>query len=230
MPSTSPPSALPGGWKVGRLLGTGACSLGVYEVSRKGDDRAWCVKVRSVGGEGRFDESKRKCLCRQTFAADAKNNTTFVPTSDLFSSPSKFAALPPPSKSKSKKKTLAARNADQLFFEYTLYSNVLTSGLGRWLPDAPGLRDRPYGEVGGVRYLIMELVPFSLWSSLGAGVGVSGVASSALSALGCMHGLGLVFVDMKPDNVRVGDDGRARLIDVGCAERCVCVCVCVCVC
>ncbi len=49
----------------------------------------------------------------------------------------KLAPLPPPSKSKKRKKSAIERNADLLFYEFTLYRNVFNDLRGNMVPDLP---------------------------------------------------------------------------------------------
>ena len=49
----------------------------------------------------------------------------------------KLAPLPPPSKSKKRKKTAVERNADLLFYEFTLYRNLFNNLRGNMVPDLP---------------------------------------------------------------------------------------------
>ncbi|GMH95357.1 hypothetical protein TrVE_jg9095 [Triparma verrucosa] len=135
----------------------------------------------------------------------------------------KFAEHHEPTKGKKKKKTDKQRNSDQIYYEYQLYSNSCSSGRGVWCPDIPDLRLRPYGEVEHngqmYRYLIMEKIKHEVFKGCKSTSDVVDRTVQVLMALKELHESGLVFVDIKPDNLRLDEDGNVRLIDFGCVER-----------
>ncbi|GAA4949691.1 hypothetical protein GCM10025331_42420 [Actinoplanes utahensis] len=89
-------------------------------------------------------------------------------------------------------------------------------------PGLPEVYDA--GEVDGRPYLVMELVTGNrLGDLLRAGrltpARVALIGADIAEALTAVHRAGLVHRDVKPDNVMVGADGRARLVDLGMAAR-----------
>lgn len=86
----------------------------------------------------------------------------------------------------------------------------------------PGLvRVLHYGESDDGPELVMEFVP---GRSLREALDEDGALPEPLlrrtgqqvaSALAALHGAGLLHGDLKPENIRVGDDGRAVLVDLG---------------
>ena len=88
--------------------------------------------------------------------------------------------------------------------------------------DHPGIvRIHTAGEVQGQPYLVYELVPEArelgeVFRSADLPARLELVAQVA-EALGYAHGLGIVHRDVKPENVLVDADGRARLSDFGIA-------------
>ena len=70
-------------------------------------------------------------------------------------------------------------------------------------------------------YLVMEFVEGgNLADRLASGMPVERgrIARELLAALAHIHGAGVLHRDVKPQNVLVGDDGRARLTDFGIAQ------------
>jgi serine/threonine protein kinase len=72
-------------------------------------------------------------------------------------------------------------------------------------------------------YLVMEYVPGGnladrLRDSPAATWGVEVLARELLDALGYVHRSGVIHRDIKPGNVLIGSDGRARLTDFGIAQ------------
>ena len=88
----------------------------------------------------------------------------------------------------------------------------------------PGLPEvYEVGLAGTQPYLVMELLEGrSLRAALQAGpldpVAVAALGSRVADALAAAHGVGLVHRDVKPDNIVLGADGQARLIDFGLAQ------------
>src|ERR671919_1002048 len=79
------------------------------------------------------------------------------------------------------------------------------------------------GLAGTQPYLVMELLEGrSLRAALQAGpldpVAVAALGSCVADALAAAHGAGLVHRDVKPDNIVLGADGQARLIDFALAQ------------
>jgi len=75
----------------------------------------------------------------------------------------------------------------------------------------------------GAYYLVMEYVdgaPLSRWLEAGglAPAQAAFMLRQVLFALGYAHAMGVVHRDLKPDNIMVGADGRARMIDFGIAK------------
>lgn len=76
---------------------------------------------------------------------------------------------------------------------------------------------------GGRPYLVMEYVPGGsladrLRDSRGATWDAELLARELLDALGYVHRSGVIHRDIKPGNVLIGSDGRARLTDFGIAK------------
>ncbi len=76
------------------------------------------------------------------------------------------------------------------------------------------------GETDGQPYLVMEFVAGDgLGDLLRAGpltpARSAAIAADIAGALSAMHATGVVHRDIKPDNIIVGPDGRARLVDLG---------------
>jgi len=81
-------------------------------------------------------------------------------------------------------------------------------------------------EANGTAYMIMEYEPGqNLTEQLGAGDGtltdskLLQVFIPILNGLHAMHEAGLVHLDVKPDNIYIGTDGRPILIDFGSASQ-----------
>ncbi len=83
------------------------------------------------------------------------------------------------------------------------------------------------GEIDGEVFVAMELVEgtnLRTWSSNGERTWreVLDVFVQAVEGLEATHAQGLVHRDFKPDNVLIGDDGRARVADFGLANALAC--------
>jgi serine/threonine protein kinase len=79
-----------------------------------------------------------------------------------------------------------------------------------------------YDFAGGAErpYLVMEYVPgenLAERTQRGDDVGCERLARELLGALAHIHGAGIVHRDVKPQNVLIGPDGSAKLIDFGIA-------------
>jgi serine/threonine protein kinase len=79
-----------------------------------------------------------------------------------------------------------------------------------------------YDFAGGAErpYLVMEYVPgenLAERQARGEGVECERLARELLGALAHIHGAGIVHRDVKPQNVLIGPDGSAKLIDFGIA-------------
>jgi diguanylate cyclase (GGDEF)-like protein len=79
------------------------------------------------------------------------------------------------------------------------------------------------GQVGDRPYLVMELVRGRTLADVMA-VGlieerVAAIAADVADALGAAHAAGLTHRDVKPQNIMILPDGRAKLIDFGLAAR-----------
>jgi diguanylate cyclase (GGDEF)-like protein len=90
---------------------------------------------------------------------------------------------------------------------------------------SPGLpRVHKVGDAGGVPYVIMDLIPGEpLTARLSRGpvreVTAVRIATDIAGALGAAHDHDLVHRDVKPENIIVGPDGAAGLVDFGLATR-----------
>jgi serine/threonine-protein kinase len=81
------------------------------------------------------------------------------------------------------------------------------------------------GSDDGLHYIVMELVPGRTLADVLGSEGrldpdhAAKVATSAADALEVAHAAGLVHRDVKPANVMVTPDGRAKLMDLGIARN-----------
>ncbi|MCI0340210.1 MAG: serine/threonine protein kinase [Planctomycetales bacterium] len=80
------------------------------------------------------------------------------------------------------------------------------------------------GQVEGLPFVVMEYVDGeTLGTRFGRGTmtepEVLSVAKQIGSALACAHERGLVHRDIKPDNIMLGKDGVAKLMDLGLAKE-----------
>ena len=85
-------------------------------------------------------------------------------------------------------------------------------------PNLVGVYD--YSEAGERPYLVMEFVPgrdLAERIAEGAELDREELARELLSALAHIHAAGILHRDVKPQNVIVGNDGHAKLIDFGIA-------------
>ncbi|OLB77083.1 MAG: hypothetical protein AUI14_17195 [Actinobacteria bacterium 13_2_20CM_2_71_6] len=92
--------------------------------------------------------------------------------------------------------------------------------------DHPGLaRVHDVGEAAGHPYLIMDLVAGRPLAEVLRQEGqldearAARIGAEVADALAAAHRAGLVHRDVKPDNIMIGPDGRARVIDFGFAAR-----------
>jgi hypothetical protein len=79
------------------------------------------------------------------------------------------------------------------------------------------------GEEGGVPYIVMERLPGqTLADRIAAGpldpADVKRIAEEVLGALGAAHTSGLAHRDVKPGNILIAADGRAKVADFGIAK------------
>jgi eukaryotic-like serine/threonine-protein kinase len=79
------------------------------------------------------------------------------------------------------------------------------------------------GSTGDVPYLVMELVDGPTLATVCAGsrldpARVAAIGAQVADALAYAHGAGVVHRDVKPANILLGGDGRARLGDFGIAR------------
>lgn len=79
------------------------------------------------------------------------------------------------------------------------------------------------GEAEGCPYLVMECLPgHSLYDEIVRGPladeRVRAIALDVLAGLGAAHDIGIVHRDVKPGNILIADDGRAKLADFGIAK------------
>ncbi|WP_030435667.1 diguanylate cyclase [Actinoplanes subtropicus] len=93
-----------------------------------------------------------------------------------------------------------------------------------WVDHAGLTRVHEAGQAGGRAYMIMDLVEGrSLAAALAAGplpVAESvRVVRAVAEVLAAVHDVGLVHRDVKPQNIMLQPDGRARLIDFGMVAR-----------
>jgi hypothetical protein len=79
------------------------------------------------------------------------------------------------------------------------------------------------GEENGVPYIVMERLPGeTLADRIAAGTldsaDVKRIGAEVLGALGAAHGAGLAHRDVKPGNILIAADGRAKVADFGIAK------------
>jgi tetratricopeptide (TPR) repeat protein len=77
-----------------------------------------------------------------------------------------------------------------------------------------------YAEGDERPYLVMEYVPGGTLAqriASGAPIDCRGLAQELLAAVAHIHGAGIVHRDIKPQNILLGPDGSAKLIDFGIA-------------
>ncbi|MDQ6927369.1 MAG: serine/threonine protein kinase [Actinomycetota bacterium] len=79
------------------------------------------------------------------------------------------------------------------------------------------------GEDGGVPYIVMERLPGeTLADRIASGpldpADVKRIAAEVLGALGAAHATGLAHRDVKPGNILIAADGRAKVSDFGIAK------------
>jgi serine/threonine protein kinase len=174
-----------------------------------------CLGRGACGSVHSLEKASRK----KSATSSSSTKTSFATCNYVI----KIAPFKKSKGSRKKKKNDMEKNADLLYFENTLYGNVLNHLRGTMIPDipVPGYNTDAivppfsFGEInadedgdGGFRYIIMErmkdpfhhLVPLLFQSASKASIDIGIIASRMIDLIEAIHSTQRLFVDIKPAN------------------------------
>ncbi|CAM9920680.1 unnamed protein product, partial [Choristocarpus tenellus] len=179
-------------------------------------------------GRWRLGEMIGRGACAKVYSVtDLKAGSSSLKSEPLVAKVCEVPQGLPPSmaRGKKRKKTDAEKNADMLYYEYTLYNGFLRPHEG--VPKVPA---GGYGDDHGLRFMVMTRLGPDLGSTHTQSdswsiAKTAGFALQMLSLLRFLHEqCRMVFVDVKPENFMLGMPGSSQqekvfLADFGLSER-----------